>query len=152
MILDQLGLALEDHCTSFPQEADGARESALHLRKVAALPSQRATPGTHIKGEGWLVDLIGLEQFMDGLPVDTAVWVCCHRPADRHVVVKRSENHLSVQLRESVSRPKLAVGSQPVPTPGRQLWVCLTAGPSCYGQCTPLTASHTSVRAGVLEV
>lgn len=86
--------------------------------------TQRPSNARHShKGEVWLVDLIGLEQFMDGLPVDTAEWVCCHRPADPHAVVKQSENHLSVQLRESMSRSKPAVASQPVPTLGRQLWV-----------------------------
>lgn len=53
-----------------------------------------------------------LEQFVEGLPVDTAWWVRCHRPTSVEVAVTLAEDHLAAR----VERPERV--SQP---PGRQV-------------------------------
>lgn len=46
------------------------------------------------KGEPRLLDMIVLEQFVEGLPADITEWACCCRPAGLDITVMRSEDHL----------------------------------------------------------
>lgn len=46
------------------------------------------------KGEPRLLDMIVLEQFVEGPPGDITEWACCCRPAGLDITVMRSEDHL----------------------------------------------------------
>lgn len=87
------------------------------------------------RDEARLLDLVVLEQYVEGLPEATAHWVCCYHPPDLTTAVMLAEDHLAAELppapqltRHRVGSPKQQPpaarwrGGEPGGTEGATVW------------------------------
>ncbi|XP_051236284.1 uncharacterized protein LOC127352152 [Dicentrarchus labrax] len=121
-ILDRMGFSPEDHRRRFRSATLGSSDRPfVFAQQLKDAATRWLQPGGS-SGERLMLELVVLEQFVEGLPTGTAEWVRCHRPVDLEAAITLAEDHLAVH------------------------------GSSRYGCRSRPTEGSSGVRAGVLAV
>uniref|UniRef100_A0A452GTD0 CCHC-type domain-containing protein n=1 Tax=Gopherus agassizii TaxID=38772 RepID=A0A452GTD0_9SAUR len=91
-ILDRLGLSAEKYHQKFRAAwwAGRVRPRAF-TQKLTDWATRWLRPDAHTVGQ--IMDLVVLEQFLQGLPDSVRVWVRRHQPATLEAAVQRTEEH-----------------------------------------------------------
>jgi len=96
-VLDRTGQSPEDHRRRFRGLRLGAGDRPFtfaHQLRDAVVRWMR--PGESA-GERRMVDVMVLEQFVEGLPTRASSWVWCHRPGTVDEAVTLAEDHLTAE-------------------------------------------------------
>lgn len=112
-VLDRMGLAPEDHRRWFR-----ARRLTWEDRPFAW--AEWWLQLGQLAGQAKLVDKVVLEQFVEGVPAETARWVRCHRPGSLEVAVTLAEDHLAAKAEEPGGASRPLSKQAPVPAPRRR--------------------------------
>uniref|UniRef100_A0A669EMK6 CCHC-type domain-containing protein n=1 Tax=Oreochromis niloticus TaxID=8128 RepID=A0A669EMK6_ORENI len=120
-VLDRMGLTPEDHRRRFRAcRLTGKDRPFAWARKLHDPAVRWLQPGSS-EGETLLVDKVVLEQFVEGLPAETARWVRCHRPASLEVAMTLAEDHLAARAEEPGEGSQKPSKQAPVPAPRRRV-------------------------------
>ncbi|XP_035251444.1 synapsin-1-like [Anguilla anguilla] len=115
-----MGYSPEDHRRRFQTAKLGPSDRPFvfsqHLRDAA---TRWLKPGESA-GEQRVLRVVGLGQFVEGLPASTAPWVRCHRPRDMEAAVALAEDHLAEHPQRPAEEGRTPAMQRPTPAPRRK--------------------------------